>query len=153
MNRLRSAMVIGMIAFFFVSSTDAQTDWQRWGKAEVSYEIETTTSPTARISHSGVGSFFVSAFQVGYTYLFSNYDGDNCPFYPTCSAFFVQSVKETNLLKGFLMFADRFTRDTNMFKRYPHYPMYKTGRLFDPVHNYKLRPKEIKIYPRDIIVK
>ena len=149
---LTKQFLLILFSLFLTVNICAQKEWQKWNKAEVSYEIETIPSSSVRFSRSGVGSFLLSTFQVGYTYLFSNYDGDNCPFHPTCSAFFIQSVKETNLFKGSLMFADRFTRDTNFFKRYPHYPIYKTGRLFDPVTNYKLLTKEIKIYPRDFVV-
>jgi putative component of membrane protein insertase Oxa1/YidC/SpoIIIJ protein YidD len=151
---MRTILVKLILSFTltFTCSLHAQKDWQKWNKLDVSYEIQQTPDSSPRFSTAGVGSFLLSSFQVGYTYLFSNYDGANCPFHPTCSAFFVQSVKQTNILKGALMFADRFTRDTNIFKRFPHYPYYKTGRLYDPVHNYKLYLSEIKYYSRDTVV-
>ena len=49
------------------------------------------------------------------------------------------------------MFADRFTRDLNLFKK-GHYPLYKTGKFYDPVTNYKLLSNEIKVIPSNQIV-
>ena len=79
-----------------------------------------------------------------YYFFISDLDGDNCPFYPTCSAFFIQSIKETDLFIGGLMFADRFTRDLNLLKGINHYPIKKSGKFFDPPYNYTLNSQKIK---------
>lgn len=130
----------------------AQNDWQRWSKADISYEHERLGEQSYFISSRSVNSFLLTSLKATYSFFISDLDGDNCPFHPTCSTFFIRSVQETNFFKGSLMFADRFTRDTNIFKRIPYYPLHKSGRLYDPVHNYTLRINDIKYYPRDIIV-
>ncbi len=80
-----------------------------------------------------------------YGFLISDLDGDNCPFYPSCSHFFVRAVRQTNLLQGSLMFADRFTRDSNIFKDLSQYPVRVHGRLYDPVFLYTLDSTQIDI--------
>ncbi len=88
----------------------------------------------------------------GYSFFISDHDGDNCPFYPTCSEFFVQAVRETNFFQGFFMFADRFTRDTNLLKGMKHYPLHVSERFYDPVCNYKLEFGEIKYFPSTVVI-
>jgi putative component of membrane protein insertase Oxa1/YidC/SpoIIIJ protein YidD len=122
----------------------SQTDWVRWGKADYryakpdefrhrdySYDTENTTN------------FIAKSFVNTYWFFISDVDGDNCPFRPTCSEFFVESVKETNLFQGTLMFFDRFTRDSNIYKRSQHYPRVKDGHYYDPVTLYTLNEKRI----------
>lgn len=145
--------IIATLSFIIIStSVTAQTDWVKWGKADISYQLQGTESKKYSIDKSNFGSILFSGLQTGYYLLVSNYDGDNCPFYPSCSFFFVESVKQTNIFQGALMFADRFMRDTNIFKRSGFYPVHNSGRLYDPVTNYKLRKDEIKFIPRDEIV-
>ncbi len=151
-------MFKGLIKYFILIllipvMLNAQKDWERWSKAEIDYGLTVQPDPQYSISSRSVGAFFLSSLKMSYDFLISDLDGDNCPFHPTCSAFFIQSVRETNFLKGSLMFADRFMRDTNVFKRSPYYPLYKSGRLYDPVRNYKLNIDDVKYFPRDVVVK
>jgi putative component of membrane protein insertase Oxa1/YidC/SpoIIIJ protein YidD len=132
-------------------SLNAQTDWERWGAKEVSYELPQIEKKDYTFDRSGIINSAMSVFQNTYYFLISDLDGDNCPFHPTCSNFFVQSVKATNIFHGALMFADRFTRDLNLFKK-GQYPVYKNGRYYDPVENYKLSSNEIKYIPSNQIV-
>ena len=140
-----------VLIFFFANILMAQTDWSRWQKAEVCYSTE---QKGVEANHNHENSFSpLSILKDGYSFLISDLDGDNCPFYPTCSSFFVESVSETNLIKGTLMFADRFTRDSNLFKTHEHYPVHTSGRLYDPIHNYELNNSSVIYYSRDEIVK
>lgn len=129
----------------------AQTDWQRWGAEEVSYELPQIEKKNYSFDRYDFVSSAMSVFKNTYYFLISDLDGDNCPFHPTCSNFFVESVKETNIFQGALMFTDRFTRDLNVFKK-GHYPFYISGKFFDPVENYKLSSNEIKVIPSNQIV-
>ena len=138
-----------LLTFVFLSFTlnFAQTDWQRWGKVKDSYEKK-VPDDTLKFDNSSVKSFLFSSLKNAYAFFWSDHDGDNCPFYPKCSRFYVTAVKETNLIKGTLMFADRFTRDSNLFKSSAQYGFYYTGRLFDPVIKYTLNQKpDDRIYP------
>ena len=146
--------MIKKVLFFliFISLGFAQTDWQKWGKKEVEYTIPIEKDREYSFDSETVPVAFVSALKNTYWFLFSDHDGDNCPFHPTCSQFLMNAVKETNILKGSLMFADRFTRDTNLFKSKDHYPLHSSGRLYDPVHNYLLNYSRIKHFPSEIIV-
>jgi putative membrane protein insertion efficiency factor len=59
--------------------------------------------------------------------------GSRCGFYPSCSAFGRQAVREYGALHGVMMTADRLTR-CNIFKEPgPDYFLLPSGRLFDPV--------------------
>jgi len=141
-------MRIVVFIFFFANISIAQTDWSRWQKAEVNYSTE------VKGNHNHGSSYtYLSILKDGYSFIISDLDGDNCPFYPTCSSFFVESVSETNFIKGTLMFADRFTRDSNLFKTHEHYPVHSSGRLYDPTHNYKLNDSSVIFYSREEIVK
>ena len=143
MNKL---LVIILLSGIIIN---AQTDWERWSAADVSYEITQPEKPNYRVDNSSVGSFLLTGLQSTYGFFISDVDGDNCPFYPTCSTFYVESVKETNFFQGTLMFADRFTRDTNLFKSKSHYPHHQSGKLYDPVNNYTLDFNKVNYYSRD----
>ena len=140
------------ITLLLFSSLQAQPEKTRWTRAEVSYELPGPGSRIYRINTSSIGSAIETGFIFTYKFFISDLDGDNCAFYPTCSGFFVQSVRETNFFKGSLMFGDRFMRDTNFLKRKGYYPMHISGRLYDPVHNYKLNKSDVIYYPREILV-
>lgn len=56
-----------------------------------------------------------------------------CGFYPSCSAFGLQAVREQGPLRGLLMTADRLTRCNLLKGPGPNYYLLPNGRLFDPV--------------------
>lgn len=132
-------------------SLNAQADWERWSAQSISYELPQIDKKDYYLDRSDVMTVSLSVLRNTYYFLISDLDGDNCPFHPSCSNFFVESVKETNILQGAFMFADRFTRDLNLFKK-GKYPYYKNGRLYDPVGNYKLLSNEINYIPSNQIV-
>jgi hypothetical protein len=132
----------------------SQTDWERWGKADFSYEIRTdNTQRNYNISGDNAGQIILKTAAIGYWLFISDVDGDNCPFNPTCSSFFLQSVKETNIIQGTFMFADRFTRDMDIFGRLSHYPIARNKHFYDPPTLYTLDKDKIKYIPAGVIVK
>jgi hypothetical protein len=131
----------------------SQSDWEKWGKADISYEIHNDkTERSYNISGDNAGQIILRTAAVGYWFFISDVDGDNCPFSPTCSSFFLQSVKETNIVQGTLMFADRFTRDMDIFGRLSHYPIARNKHLYDPPSLYTLDKDKIKYIPAGILV-
>ena len=131
------------------------TDWQKWGKSNYSYKIPDPEAPGKRdysLSGENTGRTILKSFADVYWFFISDVDGDNCSFNPTCSSFFVLAVKRTNILQGTLMFADRFTRDLNLFKL-NHYPHVQDGHFYDPVTLYTLDKEDIKINLPESIVK
>jgi len=68
-----------------------------------------------------------------YTYWFaiSEPDGDNCPFYPSCSSFLVEGIQSYGFFRGSLLFWDRFTRDTNFTNRKKKYPILHEHKYLD----------------------
>ena len=138
-----------ILFFLFISFTlYAQTDIKKWGKAETSYQIQPAGSERSYgIEKGSATDMFVSGLTHTYWIFISDVDGDNCPFSPSCSSFFIESVKETNIIQGILMFADRLTRDTDFIDRQLRYPVAKNGRLYDVPSNYKLNSAEIKYIP------
>jgi len=131
------------------------TDRQKWGKAGYSYKIPDQTV-TGKRNYSMLGENFggsiLKTFADAYWFFISDVDGDNCSFDPTCSSFFVLAVKKTNLMQGTLMFADRFTRDLNLFKL-NHYPRVEDGHFYDPVLLYTLNKADINIITPESVVK
>ena len=123
----------------------SQTDWERWNKADFSYEMHKDKNLRSySIDGENFGKIILKTAITGYWIFISDVDGDNCPFSPTCSSFFIQSVKETNILQGSLMFADRFTRDMDIFGRISHYPIAKNKHFYDPPTLYTLDKDKIK---------
>lgn len=126
----------------------AQSDWQRWGAEEISYlKKENQHNRSYSFEFENISDFSVKIFTNAYWFFISEVDGDNCPYSPSCSSFFVASVKETNPVQGLLMFFDRFTRDFNIFNRRSHYPRLIDGQYFDPPSLYTLEKSTIKYIP------
>jgi len=144
-----------LFIFLFVSLlASAQTDMQRWGKEDISYQSKpVTTGKNSGNESASITDLMVSSFIHAYRILISDVDGDNCAFSPACSSFFVESVKETNIFQGTLMFADRLTRDTDFIGRESQYPLALNGRFYDLPSNYKLNTLEIKYIPPFAVVK
>jgi len=122
----------------FSFSLFSQTDWQRWQKAETKYSHE-LEPPERTYSVEGGNPFelLLKASAVTYWFFISDVDGDNCPFDPSCSSFFLESVKASNIIEGTLMFFDRFLRDFNVFNR-NDYAISPKRRLLDPPEKYLL---------------
>lgn len=115
----------------------AQQETERWGKKEISY-VNREVKPTA--SNNG----FLAGVQKVYKFTISDLDGDNCPFHPSCSTFLVEANKQSGFFRSLLMFADRFTRDTNLFKGKDSYPKHESGKFYDPVENHLHYEKYIR---------
>ena len=133
-----------MMIFFTTGILLAQPDSIKWKAKQISYELPITHKHNYTIDNSNFGMVTLSLLRNIYYFFISDLDGDNCPFYPSCSSFFIQSVKETGILKGGLMFADRFTRDLNLVKELNQYPLHQSGKFFDPPYNYTLNSQKIK---------
>ena len=144
---------ISVLILFYALTIYAQTDWVKWGKADFSYELKKENSQRQySISGNNAGETALRILAVGYWFFISDVDGDNCPFSPTCSSFFLQSVKETNIFQGTLMFADRFTRDMDFIDRFSHYPVSKNQHFYDPPSLYTLDKSKIKYIPAGELV-
>jgi putative component of membrane protein insertase Oxa1/YidC/SpoIIIJ protein YidD len=125
--------------FLFSNIAFSQTDWVKWSKQDISYlQKDNFIRRDYSLEADNAQDFVLKSLAIVYWFSISDLDGDNCPFIPSCSSFFLESVKETNLIQGTLMFFDRFTRDTNIFGRRKNYPYIKNGKLFDPVTFYTL---------------
>lgn len=145
-----------ILLFYFSFSIIAcsQTDWVRWEKSNPTYlKSSEFEEREYDLSINSVSDILIKPLVNAYWFFISDVDGANCPFYPSCSAFFVQSVKQTNLVQGTLMFFDRFTRDTNVFGRVSHYPFYDKHHFYDPVTLYQLRSDSIRIIPANTYIK
>ena len=143
----RKILGIGVYLFLLILTynLNAQTDLTRWEGKEISYELTPAHHHhNYALDKSNFGMTILSVFRNTYYFFVSDLDGDNCPFEPSCSAFLLQSIKETSIFKGTLMFADRFTRDLNFFKGTNHYPLLTTNKFSDPAYNYTLHSTKIK---------
>ncbi len=137
--------------FLIQLSISAQTEYVKWEAKSIPYKLETKDDYQIAAPIYGTAPKIVSAAKSVYKFMISDLDGDNCPFYPSCSQFYVDAVNETGILKGTLMFVDRFARDINFLKGWNHYPLHSSGKFFDPAHNYSLNPQKINLQPTDII--
>ncbi|MCX7876572.1 MAG: membrane protein insertion efficiency factor YidD [Melioribacteraceae bacterium] len=123
-----------MKILFFISvlfvSISAQPEMNKWKPKTVDYVFVVQKEKDYKSN-----SIF-SHLQNVYTFLISEPDGDNCPFSPSCSNFFVEAVEKTNFFSGTLLFMDRFTRDMNPIKNLKQYQKISDKKLYDPVENY-----------------
>lgn len=129
-----------------------QNDWDKWDKINADYTIK--DFPGKRdysFKSDNAGEFLIKSAANAYWFFISDVDGDNCPFKPSCSSFFVDAVKETNIFQGSLMFFDRFTRDINVFKT-GKYARVKSGYYYDPAILYTLSGDKINYIPPNEIV-
>lgn len=134
------------------SSAFCQLENLKWQKADISYEKKSELRERNYSFRSeNAGEFVNKSLVNAYWFFISDVDGDNCPFRPSCSSFFLDASEETNIFQGSLMFADRLTRDLNPVKA-DHYPRGKSGNYYDPALNYSLSPGKIKYLPPDFII-
>lgn len=126
----------------------SQTDWVRWEKSDLTYQFKNNyLERDYDLSIESVSDVIVKPVINAYWFFVSDVDGANCPFQPSCSSFLVQSIKETNVFQGVVMFFDRFTRDTNIFGRHEHYPRFGKNYFYDPVSLYTLEEENINYTP------
>lgn len=123
-------MRIFVLIFVFSISVFAQPEYFKWEAKEIDYRINFIKEKDYN------SNSFLSYLQKFYTFIISEPDGDNCPFSPSCSNFFIEAVDKTNFFNGILLFADRFTRDMNPIKSLNQYKKISLKKLFDPVDNY-----------------
>jgi len=142
---------IFLLVLFCVRILYSQTDWVKWESKNVSYELTKNVVQKTNSANTGLTSKFVSSARMVYKVLFSDLDGDNCPFNPTCSQFYVDAVKETNLIQGTLMFSDRFIRDLNFFKGLNNYQKIEPNKFYDPAVNYSNNSDKILLSLPEII--
>lgn len=131
-----------IIIFSYYVIAFSQTEKEKWGKNETSY-IQVNDNIKKEYSFSGDTpfEFIINSSVYVYRIIFSNLDGENCPFHPSCSYFLIESVKETNIFQGVLMFMDRFTRDLNFVERNKKYSRHRSGKFNDPVLFYTFSNK------------
>ncbi len=136
------------------SITFSQANNWKWGKGNYSYAIKSDENKRDfSFSSDNIPVFVIKSLLNSYWFFISDVDGDNCPFTPSCSNFFLQAAQKTNFIQGSLMFFDRFTRDMDFFEKNKRYPSVEDGHYYDPVSLYALNKNEIKYLPPSIIVK
>lgn len=142
-----------ILSFILQSIIFSQTDWVRWEKSEPDYQIKNEfIEREYDLSINSISDLLSKPIFNAYWYFVSDVDGANCPFQPSCSSFFLQSIKKTNIIQGTLMFFDRFTRDTNFLNREKHYPYYDKNHFYDPLNNYLLKSDEITYIPPNSMI-
>lgn len=130
-----------------------QSDWAKWEKAEIQYSLkEITSEGNHSLKGDNISEFILKNVALAYWFFISDVDGNNCPFRPSCSRFFIEAVKETNLPQGVLMFFDRFTRDMNIFNRQNKYPLGSSHYFYDPIHLYTLDESSIHYLPPNMFI-
>jgi len=150
----KTTKILFMLLVLFPLSVFTQTDWIKWEKADYDYRKPNNYRHRdySYENDSSAAQYIVQTTANAYWYFVSDLDGDNCPFRPSCSAFFVESSKQTNVFQGTLMFFDRFTRDFNLYKRHEHYPKVSNGYYYDPVSLYTLDKSKIKYISPSVLI-
>jgi putative component of membrane protein insertase Oxa1/YidC/SpoIIIJ protein YidD len=145
--------IILLFLLLISSSAFSQLDQFKWKKAFTSYEKpDEFRHREYSFKAKSPLDFIKKSFANAYWFFISDVDGDNCPFRPTCSAFFIQAINETDIFQASLMFFDRFTRDMNISKTLNHYPRVKSGYYYDSPQNYTLNRNRIRYLPSTYVV-
>lgn len=143
----KNNLKIFFLIVFISTSAFCQLDNLKWKKADLSYEKPNNfRQRDYSFEFDDAGDFAKKSIAHTYWFFISDVDGDNCPFRPSCSSFLMQSVEETNIVQGMLMFFDRFTRDMNLYKGHNHYPRVKSGYYYDPPALYTLNKLNVNYY-------
>ncbi|KUO61044.1 hypothetical protein APF79_12880 [bacterium BRH_c32] len=132
---MRSVFIIWLLPILMPILISAQPELKKWEPVKSSYELKTNNEETS-YSSDGIFTKMLSGTKTAYKFFISDLDGDNCPFHPSCSEFYVESVSKTGIFKGTFMFVDRFTRDLNFFKSREQYKVIKNNKFYDPVEYY-----------------
>jgi putative component of membrane protein insertase Oxa1/YidC/SpoIIIJ protein YidD len=142
-----------LLIFLFLQTTGfCQSENIKWQKADFTYEKPSEQDHRDYSFAAGnAGEFIAKSLTNAYWFFISDADGDNCPFRPSCSSFFVEATEETNIFQATLMFSDRLTRDVNLIKG-NDYPRETSGHYYDPASNYTLNQGRIKYLPPAFIV-
>jgi putative component of membrane protein insertase Oxa1/YidC/SpoIIIJ protein YidD len=153
-NSFNDFIILIFIILISSISLFAQSENSKWGKADYSYEMpDKFEHRDYTFNEKNPEKFVLKSVLNAYWFFISDVDGDNCSFNPTCSHFFLLSVKETNILQGSLMFFDRFTRDMDIFGKIDHYPSVPDGHFYDPPSLYMLKKDSIQYIPPSVVVK
>ncbi len=80
-----------------------------------------------------------------YKKLISPFLGNNCRFYPECSVFLIQNVKNNGIIKGYLLFLARIIRCNSLCNGGIDYPRNNVTirKCFSLILNYKNNDKYI----------
>ncbi|MDP2303330.1 MAG: membrane protein insertion efficiency factor YidD [Ignavibacteria bacterium] len=143
-------VLLCVFIFGFSLRCYSQDNSTKWGKKNFTYtnkELATVQSENGDTKSSSKS--LVSPIIYLYGKTISEHDGDNCPFHPSCSSFFLDAVHQTDFISGILLFADRFTRDTNPVKSSKKNFLLPTGKLYDPVKKYLLKSEHFIFSPED----
>jgi Domain of unknown function DUF37. len=125
----------GDVAVDFEGNT-LQFSGQAWQPKEVDYGVEIPPGPEFHKLEGSLPEVSVKLFVNAYRLIISNPDGERCPFSPSCSRFFVEAVKQTNIFEAILLSSDRLIRDTSAGNRLSQYSIDATGHLIDPPSRY-----------------
>jgi len=148
---MQSRYLIFFVLLILTTSVFCQIDNLKWKKANLSYELpDHFRHRKYSFESDNAGEFFKKSFANTYWFFISDVDGDNCPFHPSCSSFFMDATEETNIFQASLMFSDRLTRDSNPVKK-NKYPLDKSKHYYDPAFNYTLNQERIE-YPQPTFI-
>lgn len=149
---MRDKLKLILTILLLSTSAFGQLEDLKWKKANLSYEIPNHLKKRIySFQADNAGEFIKKTFVNTYWFFISDVDGDNCPFHPSCSSFFVDATEATNIFQATLMFSDRLTRDTNPIKK-NKYPRDKSGHYYDTAFNYTLNNERINYLPPTYIV-
>lgn len=70
-----------------------------------------------------------------YAKYISPIDGKDCPMYPSCSAYSLQSFEKHGLIKGWVMTCDRLLHEADEMRSAPMIYVNGTERFYDPLEN------------------
>ncbi|MFB6342731.1 membrane protein insertion efficiency factor YidD [Saccharicrinis sp. FJH62] len=97
------------------------------------FEVSEHTSYNGYIKNSSNELEFTAAVLfVGYKTFFSSQDMQSCVFYPSCSVYAVECLRQEPFPKSVFKIYDRLTR-CHPFASPKYYKIHESGQFYDPV--------------------
>ena len=97
------------------------------------FEVPDHTSYNSYIKNSSNELEFTAALLfVGYKTFFSSQDMQSCVFYPSCSVYAVECLRQEPFPKSVFKVFDRLTR-CHPFASPKYYKIHESGQFYDPV--------------------
>ncbi|MCO4745626.1 MAG: membrane protein insertion efficiency factor YidD [Proteobacteria bacterium] len=119
-----------MILLWATLTLGAESDWGPWGDR---WAPVGDVEAVERHEHEPAGAF--ESLYRWYRQLPDKSAG-GCPYYPTCSGYFILNVRENGPLLAGLYTWDRLMREYPFMEKADHYPLvtpHGTPRFYDPV--------------------
>jgi putative membrane protein insertion efficiency factor len=135
---LKKKMVLISLAVFVMAAMNIPTcgaadkNFSPWDFNQTG--IKERKNASAESSSSAGGALLIGAVRFYQRHL-SPVLGNQCPMYPSCSAYSIEAIKKHGFFMGTMMMTDRLIRESTEMELSPMIKVHDEFRYYDPVTN------------------